>query len=99
MQDHARVKGVEVLPTFLLLKDGKECKRIVGINKEELDNSIQEHKGGPDKGAPSVKHPITEAAPVVVQSVVPALLRGRRRAPVMPRGRRSRYPFFFSGWR
>lgn len=35
--------GVESLPTFLLVKNGKEVDRIVGTRKEGLKKKIEEH--------------------------------------------------------
>ncbi|KAJ8637868.1 hypothetical protein MRB53_012135 [Persea americana] len=36
---------VEAMPTFLLVKKGKEVDRIVGARKDDLKNKIEEHRG------------------------------------------------------
>ncbi|RWR77629.1 thioredoxin H2-like protein [Cinnamomum micranthum f. kanehirae] len=36
--------GVESLPTFLLVKNGKEVDRIVGAKKDDLKNKIEQHR-------------------------------------------------------
>ncbi|XP_024975661.1 thioredoxin H1 [Cynara cardunculus var. scolymus] len=37
--------GVEAMPTFLLLKDGKTVSKVVGAKKEELQQTIIKHAG------------------------------------------------------
>lgn len=32
------------MPTFLLLKKGKEVDRVVGAKKDELERKIEQHK-------------------------------------------------------
>ena len=34
---------VQAMPTFLLLKQGKEVERVVGAKKDELEKKIQIH--------------------------------------------------------
>ncbi|XP_028213323.1 thioredoxin H-type-like isoform X1 [Glycine soja] len=34
---------VEAMPTFVLWKEGKEVERVVGANKDELQNKIKKH--------------------------------------------------------
>ena len=36
--------GVQAMPTFLLLKQGKEVERMVGAKKDELEKKIQIHR-------------------------------------------------------
>lgn len=35
--------GVEAMPTFVFLKEGKEIDRVVGARKEELQATINKH--------------------------------------------------------
>nr|XP_043607679.1 thioredoxin H-type 2 [Erigeron canadensis] len=37
--------GVEAMPTFLFLKDGKKVDKVVGAKKEELQQTIVKHSG------------------------------------------------------
>ncbi|WCJ35255.1 Thioredoxin H-type [Euphorbia peplus] len=39
----AEDSGVEAMPTFMLMKDGKVVDKIVGAKKEELQASITKH--------------------------------------------------------
>lgn len=34
---------VEAMPTFVWWKEGKEVERVVGANKDELQNKIKKH--------------------------------------------------------
>jgi len=36
--------GVQAMPTFVLLKQGKEVDRVVGARKEELEKKIARHR-------------------------------------------------------
>lgn len=38
---------VQAMPTFLLLKQGKEVDRIVGAKKDELESKILKHREVP----------------------------------------------------
>ncbi|KAL5976666.1 hypothetical protein ACLOJK_020999 [Asimina triloba] len=40
----AREWSVEALPTFVLVKQGKEVDRVVGAKKDELEKKIQKHR-------------------------------------------------------
>lgn len=40
----AREFGVSAMPTFILLKKGKEIERIVGAKKDELERKVQKHR-------------------------------------------------------
>jgi thioredoxin 1 len=35
---------VQAMPTFVLLKNGKEVDKVVGAKKDELKNKVQKHK-------------------------------------------------------
>ncbi|KAF5201717.1 Thioredoxin [Thalictrum thalictroides] len=39
----AQEYGVETMPTFLLIKNGKEVDKITGARKEELEKKIEKH--------------------------------------------------------
>lgn len=39
----AREFGVDGMPTFVLIKNGKEVNKIIGAKPEELENLIQKH--------------------------------------------------------
>uniref|UniRef100_A0A5B7BQM3 Putative thioredoxin H2 n=1 Tax=Davidia involucrata TaxID=16924 RepID=A0A5B7BQM3_DAVIN len=39
--------GVQAMPTFVLLKQGKELDRVVGAKKDELEKKIQKHREVP----------------------------------------------------
>ncbi|XP_075493699.1 thioredoxin H2 [Primulina tabacum] len=47
LSDVAREFGVQSMPTFVLLKQGKEVDRIMGAKKDELDNKIRKHREAP----------------------------------------------------
>ena len=36
--------GVQAMPTFLLLKQGKEVDRVVRAKKDELEKKVQIHR-------------------------------------------------------
>ena len=36
--------GVQAMPTFVLLKKGKEVDRVVGAQKNELEKMVDKHK-------------------------------------------------------
>ncbi|KAF6174508.1 hypothetical protein GIB67_004702 [Kingdonia uniflora] len=36
--------GVQTMPTFLLIKQGKEVDKVVGANKDELLKKIEKHR-------------------------------------------------------
>ncbi|PIA62447.1 hypothetical protein AQUCO_00200454v1 [Aquilegia coerulea] len=40
----AQEYGVEAMPTFLLIKNGKVVDKITGARKEELEKKIQKHR-------------------------------------------------------
>ncbi|KAK2990784.1 hypothetical protein RJ640_012685 [Escallonia rubra] len=44
LPDVAREFRVEAMPTFLLIKRGKEVDRIVGAKKDELQKKIEKHR-------------------------------------------------------
>ncbi|XP_022891588.1 thioredoxin H2-like [Olea europaea var. sylvestris] len=44
LEDVAQEFEVHVLPTFLLIKKGKEVDKLVGANKEELGKKIEKHR-------------------------------------------------------
>ena len=39
----AKKFGVEAMPTFVLVKGGKEVDRVVGANKDELEKKVMKH--------------------------------------------------------
>jgi thioredoxin 1 len=41
LQEVARTWKVEAMPTFVLVKDGKEVSRVVGAKKDELERKIR----------------------------------------------------------
>lgn len=43
----AREFAVQAMPTFLLLKQGKEVERVVGGKKDELEKKILKHREAP----------------------------------------------------
>ncbi|GAB2280346.1 hypothetical protein Dimus_014983 [Dionaea muscipula] len=43
LRDVAREFGVEAMPTFLLLKQGREIDKVVGAKKEDLRSKIERH--------------------------------------------------------
>ncbi|OMO77401.1 Thioredoxin [Corchorus olitorius] len=44
LPDVAQEFGVQAMPTFVLLKRGKEVDRVVGAQKNELEKKVQKHK-------------------------------------------------------
>lgn len=36
--------GVQAMPTFVLLKQGKELERVIGAKKDELEKKILKHR-------------------------------------------------------
>nr|QFQ66337.1 redoxin [Phanerochaete pseudomagnoliae]QFQ66358.1 thioredoxin [Xylaria sp.] len=44
LPDVAQEFRVQAMPTFVLVKKGKEVDRIVGAKKDELENKIQKHR-------------------------------------------------------
>lgn len=44
LQDVAMEFKVKAMPTFVLLKNGKEVDRVVGADKVELEKKILKHK-------------------------------------------------------
>lgn len=36
--------GVQAMPTFVLLKKGKEVDRVIGARKDELEKKIQKYQ-------------------------------------------------------
>ncbi|CAL0309106.1 unnamed protein product [Lupinus luteus] len=38
--------SVAPMPTFVLLKEGKEIDRVIGAKKEELERKLKQHGGG-----------------------------------------------------
>ncbi|XP_004302361.1 PREDICTED: thioredoxin H2-like [Fragaria vesca subsp. vesca] len=36
--------GVQAMPTFVLLKNGKEVDRVVGAKKDELEKKVEKHR-------------------------------------------------------
>ncbi|KAL0431688.1 UNVERIFIED_CONTAM: Thioredoxin H2 [Sesamum radiatum] len=47
LSDVSREFGVQAMPTFLLLKQGKEVERVVGAKKDELEQKILKHREAP----------------------------------------------------
>lgn len=47
LADVAREFGVQAMPTFVLLKQGKEVARVVGAKKDELEKKILSHREAP----------------------------------------------------
>ncbi|GAA0145384.1 oxidoreductase [Lithospermum erythrorhizon] len=45
--DVAKEYKVEAMPTFILLKQGKEVDRVIGAKKDELERKIQNHREAP----------------------------------------------------
>lgn len=43
-QDVAHNFGVKAMPTFVLLKQGKEIERVIGAKKDELERKISKHR-------------------------------------------------------
>ncbi|KAK7245925.1 hypothetical protein RIF29_40779 [Crotalaria pallida] len=44
LSDVSREFGVQAMPTFVLLKKGKEIDRVVGAKKDELEKKVQKHR-------------------------------------------------------
>ncbi|KAH9619870.1 hypothetical protein KSS87_019784 [Heliosperma pusillum] len=44
LQDVSQEFSVQAMPTFVLLKQGKEVDRIVGAKKDELEKKIAKHR-------------------------------------------------------
>ncbi|CAK9172218.1 unnamed protein product [Ilex paraguariensis] len=44
LADVAREFEVEAMPTFILVKKGKQVDKVVGANKEELQKKIEKHR-------------------------------------------------------
>ncbi|KAL3824185.1 hypothetical protein ACJIZ3_020214 [Penstemon smallii] len=44
LMDVAQDFGVQAMPTFLLIKKGKEVDKVVGAKKEELKKKIEKHR-------------------------------------------------------
>lgn len=42
----AKEFDVTAMPTFVLMKNGKEVDRIVGAKQDELENKVTKHRGG-----------------------------------------------------
>ncbi|KAK4488464.1 hypothetical protein RD792_004228 [Penstemon davidsonii] len=47
LADVAREFGVQAMPTFVLLKQGKEVERVTGAKKDELEQKILKHREAP----------------------------------------------------
>ncbi|KAI8017432.1 Thioredoxin H2 [Camellia lanceoleosa] len=47
LSDVAQEFGVQGMPTFVLLKQGKEVGRIVGAKKDELEKMVEKHREKP----------------------------------------------------
>ncbi|XP_061375882.1 thioredoxin H2 [Gastrolobium bilobum] len=44
LSDVAKEFEVQAMPTFVLVKKGKEIERVVGAKKDELEKKIQKHR-------------------------------------------------------
>ncbi|GLT74092.1 hypothetical protein SLA2020_459130 [Shorea laevis] len=44
LPDVSQQFGVETMPTFVLVKKGKEVDRLVGADKDELERKIEKHR-------------------------------------------------------
>ncbi|KAL3723237.1 hypothetical protein ACJRO7_035423 [Eucalyptus globulus] len=44
LSDVAQEFGVQAMPTFVLVKKGKEVDRLLGASKDELERKIQKHR-------------------------------------------------------
>ncbi|XVF60481.1 hypothetical protein PTKIN_Ptkin08bG0050600 [Pterospermum kingtungense] len=44
LPDVAQEFGVQAMPTFVLLRKGKEVDRVVGAQKNELEKKVEKHK-------------------------------------------------------
>ncbi|PSS30437.1 Thioredoxin like [Actinidia chinensis var. chinensis] len=47
LSDVAQEFGVQGMPTFVLLKQGKEVDRLVGAKKDELEKKVEKHRVKP----------------------------------------------------
>ncbi|XP_052196492.1 thioredoxin H2 [Diospyros lotus] len=47
LSDVAREFDVQAMPTFVLLKQGKEVDKVIGANKDELEKKIEKHREKP----------------------------------------------------
>ncbi|KAL0285499.1 UNVERIFIED_CONTAM: Thioredoxin H2 [Sesamum angustifolium] len=47
LSDVSREFGVQAMPTFLMLKQGKEVERVIGAKKDELEQKIRKHREAP----------------------------------------------------
>ncbi|KAL6500693.1 Cytoplasmic thioredoxin isoenzyme 2 [Orobanche hederae] len=47
LPDVAREFGVTAMPTFVLLKQGKEVLKVIGAEKDELEKQILKHREAP----------------------------------------------------
>ncbi|KAL2552327.1 Thioredoxin domain-containing protein [Forsythia ovata] len=47
LSDVAKEFAVQAMPTFVLLKQGKEVERVVGAKKDELEKKILKHREAP----------------------------------------------------
>ncbi|XP_058185367.1 thioredoxin H2-like [Rhododendron vialii] len=47
LKDVAQEFGVKAMPTFVLLKQGKEVDRVVGAKKDELEKKVEKHRVKP----------------------------------------------------
>lgn len=43
MQEVAQEFGVQAMPTFVLLKKGKEVDRVIGAKKDELEKKVEKY--------------------------------------------------------
>ncbi|PRQ53683.1 putative monodehydroascorbate reductase (NADH) [Rosa chinensis] len=44
LSDVSQEFGVQAMPTFVLLKNGKEVDRVVGAKKDELEKKVQKYR-------------------------------------------------------
>lgn len=44
MQEVAQEFGVQAMPTFVLLKKGKEVDRVIGGKKDELEKKVEKYR-------------------------------------------------------
>ncbi|KAK3004317.1 hypothetical protein RJ639_018868 [Escallonia herrerae] len=47
LSDVAQDFGVQAMPTFVFLKQGKEVDRVIGAKKDELERKVLKHKESP----------------------------------------------------
>lgn len=43
-QEVAQEFGVQAMPTFVLLKKGKEVDRVIGSKKDELEKKVEKYR-------------------------------------------------------